>query len=752
MLIAGSMRNPRIYHQSPVVPSSVGEEFLMKVSVPAAPSIVKFVCLAGGFMQGRAVAVVLSLLVLLAAPMRGFAAEAKKPIGRITASFGQTQLQADDKSRPGDLYSAVNNEDRVQTDGGGVSILLASRVVLKMDAESAIRISETAGQTMIVLEHGTVHVYVGQRPTPDSIVTLADANTRIECKQGVYLASYSDKAQEGYYACEHGSVSLTATNEKKTVTLAADKQMVVKHHQSSDVVDLDRVTFDQCKKYLERLDQITVAEGADTFRMRSRTLDTQTAIAQLAAAGWIDKAALARNSQAAAAANTSENSTANSTDSSSSNSNPKKNSNSGDANAVANSGNSNNASNSSNNSNAQTTGTPPAQNVPTVDTVADNNTGATGAPPIDLGRNGNGPKDKFDRGEGKDGTTASFTTPPSANVPSVSTPPVANVPPVSTPPIVAPPVDISGVNPVAAPVVTNTPPVVDPAPPVDLSAPPVNPPLANLPPTVDPDGGNGHGKGHGKGGGDPTALAVTPPPPPVTPPPPVNIDPIVVNVAPVIPPMPIDVTPAAPTPPINVAQLPPVNVPDVTKSVDGGGKGDKLAKVDPTPVTPPPAQPPVVVPTAPTPVAPPPVSVPPVAVVTPPPVAPPPPTIDLPKVDPPTVVPPPSLPPVNVPLADPTAGKTTTPLPPTDIPTAPPVPPAPTPVTPPPDPTSTPPVPPANPPTVTPDPTPVTPDPTPVIPTPPQIQPPSTTTPPTVVSTDNSDKTTTTTKKKRGKK
>jgi hypothetical protein len=230
-------------------------------------------------MQGRAFAVVLATVLLISSPICIYAAEAQKPIGRITASFGKTALEAaGTKARPGDLYSAVNNEDRVVTDGGGVSILLASRVVLKMDAESAIRISEQPGQTMIVLEHGTVHVYVGQRPAQDAIVTLADANSRIECKLGVFLASYSDKAKEGYYACEHGNIALTALNDNKHVSLAADKQIVVKNHQSSDVVELDRVTFDQCKQYLERLDQITVAQGADTFRMRSRTLDTQTAI------------------------------------------------------------------------------------------------------------------------------------------------------------------------------------------------------------------------------------------------------------------------------------------------------------------------------------------------------------------------------------------------------------------------------------------------------------------------------------------
>ena len=55
------------------------------------------------------------------------------PIGRVTASFGETRIETGTQVRPGDLYSAINNDDRIITDGGGVSVLLASRVVVKID-------------------------------------------------------------------------------------------------------------------------------------------------------------------------------------------------------------------------------------------------------------------------------------------------------------------------------------------------------------------------------------------------------------------------------------------------------------------------------------------------------------------------------------------------------------------------------------------------------------------------------------------
>jgi hypothetical protein len=714
-------------------------------------------------MQGRAFAVVLTILGLIGVPVSTYAAEAQKPIGRITASFGKTALEAAGaKSRPGDLYSAVNNEDRVVTDGGGVSILLASRVVLKMDAESAIRISEQPNQTMIVLEHGTVHVYVGQRPVRDAIVTLADANTRIECTQGVFLASYSDTAREGYYACEHGNVSLTATNEKKNVTLSADKQIVVKNHQSSDVVELDRVTFDQCKQYLERLDQITVAEGSNTFRMRSRTLDTQTAISQLAAAGWIDKAALARNTQAAAAANTDDNSTANSDSNTNNNTSSKKS-------TKSNSGNTGNsqtlklAENTGNNPPAQNTDSgqktpPPALDLPPVD-VASNDTGASAPPAVDLGKNGNGPKDKGEKG-GKDGVPASFSTPPVAGVPPVNTPPV-NTPPVNAPP----PVDVSGVGTGPGSPVVTAPPPVDVAPPVVIDVPAAGTPVANVPP-IDIEGpGNGHGKGHGKGG-DTVTLST---PPVSVAPPPVNIADVPnVNTVPVVAPPPVDLTPAPATtpPPIDVAALPPVKVPDLN-AVDTSGKGHGKS---PTPI--------VDVTPAPTPAAVPPVVVTPPVVVAPPVAVAPAPPIELPKVEIPVTPPVADVLPPPVDVSDVvkgTKGSTTPPvaavvpppidIPKIDVPVTPTTPP-PTAVIPPPTdnsgpgkvdapaPDTTPVIAPAPAPTPTPDVTttpPVT-APPPVIPPPTDIATPTDTVktpPPTVVTTDNSGETPKSGKKKK---
>src|SRR5262245_31853750 len=86
------------------------------------------------------------------------------PIGRITAAFGVASIQDVNGKKPGDLHALIKNDDRIVTDGGGASVLLASRVVLKLDANSCVCIRESSGQTSLVLEYGSVQVYVGKRP------------------------------------------------------------------------------------------------------------------------------------------------------------------------------------------------------------------------------------------------------------------------------------------------------------------------------------------------------------------------------------------------------------------------------------------------------------------------------------------------------------------------------------------------------------------------------------------------------------
>src|SRR4051812_42493823 len=111
-----------------------------------------------------------------------------QPIGRVTAAFGVARADTAAGSHPLDIQSLINNDERLVTDGGGLTVLLASRVVLKVDIESAVSVFEGPTQTTISVQYGTVHLYVGQRAPTAGVVSVQDPNGRTETAAGVFLA------------------------------------------------------------------------------------------------------------------------------------------------------------------------------------------------------------------------------------------------------------------------------------------------------------------------------------------------------------------------------------------------------------------------------------------------------------------------------------------------------------------------------------------------------------------------------------
>src|SRR5438874_504793 len=98
----------------------------------------------------------------------------EKSIGHITASFGEASVQHYGRSHAADLYTAIANDDCLKTNDAGVSVLLQSRIVVKLDAATCLRLSEGVGQTNVVLEMGTVQVFAGKRPADMGAVAVAD--------------------------------------------------------------------------------------------------------------------------------------------------------------------------------------------------------------------------------------------------------------------------------------------------------------------------------------------------------------------------------------------------------------------------------------------------------------------------------------------------------------------------------------------------------------------------------------------------
>ena len=241
--------------------------------------------------------VLVAICVLPADLLRGQASQSSEPIGRVTAAFGVARVESPDGAHKGDLNTLITNGDRIRTNGGGVTVLLASRVVLKIDHDTTISLSESPDQLNVVLERGTVHVFVGERPLAAGNVCVQDPHVRAETARGVFLASYDPQSRKGYYACEHSTLTVQSGDGTQTAALAPDRQLIIEDGKFNEAQELDRVAFNDHKVSLERLGQAVKAQGAETFRLRSRMFDTQLAINQLSEAGWIDQTTLQAQAQ-----------------------------------------------------------------------------------------------------------------------------------------------------------------------------------------------------------------------------------------------------------------------------------------------------------------------------------------------------------------------------------------------------------------------------------------------------------------------
>ena len=125
---------------------------------------------------------------------------------------------------------------------GGVTVLLASRVVLKIDHDTTISLSESPDQLNVILEKGTVHVFVGERPLAAGNVCVQDPQVRAETGKGVFLASYNPESKQGYYACEHASLTVQS----------GDGTFQVNRRQLQLVVDIEMIDQKEGKTVWQR--------------------------------------------------------------------------------------------------------------------------------------------------------------------------------------------------------------------------------------------------------------------------------------------------------------------------------------------------------------------------------------------------------------------------------------------------------------------------------------------------------------------
>src|SRR5439155_12695711 len=126
------------------------------------------------------------------------------------------------------------------------------------------------GQTNVVLDYGTVHVFVGRRPVNAGKVVVQDPQVRTETESGVYLISYDRNAKSGYYACEHNTLNVETIDDAHKVVLASDTQCLMTQGQMN-VTAVDRVAFDGRMRSLLRLGESQIESQTPEFRPPSPT-------------------------------------------------------------------------------------------------------------------------------------------------------------------------------------------------------------------------------------------------------------------------------------------------------------------------------------------------------------------------------------------------------------------------------------------------------------------------------------------------
>src|SRR5687767_11328116 len=185
-------------------------------------------------------------LALMAAAACGSAAiaapkETPKPVARVTIAQGNVTADGAQGQRKLSLLSPVHNGDRVVVgnQGAAATLLLDSRVVLTLNAGTALRVIEQRGKTELRLERGQADVFVGQRPPDHGPVALVDPESVIETTGTIFLASYSPQTRTGVYACEEKAIKLS-TRGGQSVSVPAGRQARVRGGAFAGLENFDR--------------------------------------------------------------------------------------------------------------------------------------------------------------------------------------------------------------------------------------------------------------------------------------------------------------------------------------------------------------------------------------------------------------------------------------------------------------------------------------------------------------------------------
>jgi hypothetical protein len=115
------------------------------------------------------------------------------------------------------MDTKINDGDEVITGPGeAVALCLDSKVVIKLDARTAIKVRELPEKTDIQLEHGKARVYIAKRDGTRPVV-MTDPKASVTAHGTVFLGDFDDQTGNSSYSADESNISVNSGGQTTNV-------------------------------------------------------------------------------------------------------------------------------------------------------------------------------------------------------------------------------------------------------------------------------------------------------------------------------------------------------------------------------------------------------------------------------------------------------------------------------------------------------------------------------------------------------
>jgi hypothetical protein len=185
-------------------------------------------------MNSRKFLAVIAIFALLLSTSLASAAER---VGRVSASFGKPTING----KPITLATPVENGDQIATGPtDAAALLLDSKVVVKIEGDTVLRVVEEQGKTDIKIDRGTVQVFVAKRAANQGPVALTDPDATMEAIGTIFAASYAPATREGRYAALESFIDVKGNADPNATHVNVNNEAVLRNGKLVGVGPIDR--------------------------------------------------------------------------------------------------------------------------------------------------------------------------------------------------------------------------------------------------------------------------------------------------------------------------------------------------------------------------------------------------------------------------------------------------------------------------------------------------------------------------------